>query len=232
VGDMIIKSGTPSSVTVGAAGTPMVVDSTFGAARTTLKPDEFNTNGFNGGHYRAASSTGALTGVASGGAIFSARWATANAYMLLKRVRLSAIITTAFTAAQALDFDIIALRSFTAVDTGGTAMAPFTGANQKARQGVMGTSQVQDMRIATTAALGAGTKTADQFAFGIGAAPNTNAIGTGQDGIDLYKQDVQNQHPVIFGNNEGFNIRVVTAQGAVGVIKVYIAVEWAEVPGL
>lgn len=229
-----IVSGTPTSTTYGVPGTEQITDATFGASRVILKPTDFAFGGYVGGHYRVAASTGALTGVAAAGAIFSARWSpgSTNSYALLKRVQIASIITTAFTTAQAIDFDIVTDRAFTAADTGGTPITPILGNSQKNRSSIMNTSQMTDMRIATTGALGAGTKTADASAMGITCHPNNNSIGSGSALIDLYKEDVQAAHPVMFGNNEGFNIRMVTAMGAVGVIKVYVVVEWAEVPGL
>jgi hypothetical protein len=49
--------------------------------------------------------------------------------------------------------------------------------------------------------------------------------------LTLYDNTVMGQHPLIYGKNEGFNVRVVTALGVVGVVKYYVAVEWVEVPG-
>ena len=233
VDSLTVVSGTPSPTSFGIPGTENVIDPTFNAQRVRQMPSEYNSQGFGGGHFRVAVPTGALTGVAAAGTIFSARWApAANSFMLLKRIQAAMIITTAFTTAQAVDLDVIAQRAFTAADTGGTPITPITGNSQKVRSQFMQTSTMADMRISTTAALGAGTKTADSFAFGITGLPNTNALATGTALVDLYKEDAQAQHPVMFGPNEGFNVRMVTAMGAVGVIKVYLAVEWAEVPGL
>ena len=221
------------STTFGVPGTEQVVDATFGASRVSVRPNEYNNQGFTGGHYRIAVTTGALTGVAAGGAVFSARWGLANAYMLLKRIQVSAIITTAFTTAQAVDFDVIAARPFSVADSAGTALTPFAGNSQKVRSSMMNTSQIADMRVAAAAALTAGTKTLDANPFGIVTVPNNNTIGSGGSSpVDVFKDDVNAQHPMMFGAGEGFNVRVVTAMGVVGVIKVYFTVEWAEVPGL
>ena len=62
-----IVSGVPSAFSFGVPGSEQVVDATYGAARVVLKATEFNNQGFNGGHYRVAASTGALTGVAAAG---------------------------------------------------------------------------------------------------------------------------------------------------------------------
>ncbi len=231
--DIFIKGGPAPSTSFGSPGIPALVDPTFGALRVVLRPDEYNFSGFNGGSYRVARSVTGVTGVAAAGALVSMRWTVPSAgFVMLKRVGVGAIITTLFTTAQAVDFYIIALRGFTAADTGGTAITPILGNNQKNRSGIMNTSQVSDMRETSGAALGAGTKTPDTSPFGIAAISQNNTIGSGAALVDLYKHDKNNEHPVMFGNLEGFNIRAVTAMGAVGVIRFYYAVEWAEVPGL
>ena len=229
--ELRIIGGAPTPTTFGTPGIENVIDPTWAAQRSVLKPDEINGNGFNGGHFRAAGSVAGVTGVAAAGALFSLRWALANSEVLIKRIAVGAQITTAFTTAQAVDFDVVALRAFTAADTGGTAVTPTPG-QQKNRTKFNGNSQVSDLRVTSGAALGAGTKTADAQAFGTGAIQQNNTIGSGFGLLELYKHDTMAQHPVMFGNNEGFNIRVVTAMGAVGVVRFYWAIEWAEVPGL
>lgn len=231
--DLIIKGGAIPSTTFGSPLMPLIVDPTFGAARVILKPDEFNSAaGFNGGFYSVARSVAGVTGVAAAGALVSLRWALGTGEVMLKRVAVGAQITTAFTGAQAVDFDVVMDRGFTAADTGGTAVTPILGNNQKMRQKLMATSQMNDFRETSGAALTAGTKTADASAFGTGAIQQNNTIGSGFGLLDLYKHDKNAEHPQMIGNNEGINIRIVTAMGAVGVIRFYYIVQWGEVPGL
>jgi len=237
--DLVLKGGAPNSTTIGVPFTPLMVDATYNAARVTLKPDEYNFGSFNGGHYRTAQVSGALTGVGAAGAVFSMRWANTNGLFLLKRLLVGYAITTAFTAGQLVDFDVVRDSAFTAADTGGTALTPFIGNNAKKRSSTMATSQVADMRISSTAALGAGTKTADTNPFGYAttaptnlAVPTATVAGGFMQLTEMYVQDANAAHPEMFGANEGFNIRNVTAMGAAGVIKLYVVCDWAEVPGL
>ena len=234
-------SGVPQSTTYGTPGAEQIVDATFGAARVSLKPNDYMGVGVIGGHYMLSAQSGALTGVAAAGPVFSFRWAPgqgAPPYALIKKVQIAAVITTGFTAAQAVDFDLVLARSFTSSDTGGSALTPFTGNSQKMRAGLMSTSALTDCRIATTAALAAGTRTLDSSA--LTSAPivfplttATSGLGEGGgDAVDLFKEDAVAQHPLMLAVNEGFLIRVVTAMGAAGVIKLYVNVSWAEVPGL
>lgn len=228
--DLKIVSGTPAPETYGLKGTEALVDPTFQAVRVVPKPFEYKANGQVLGHYSVAALTGLTTGISANGAIFSMRWSDSSKLFILLRVSVGAILTTAFGTAQAVDADVIAQRGFTAADTSGTAIT-LTGNNQKTAQR-MSPSLVADMRISTTAALTAGTKTADSQAFGVACFPNTNAIATGSAPVDLYKLDAAGQHPMMFGKDEGFNVRIPTAQGATGVVKYYIRVDWAEVASL
>lgn len=230
--DNKLVSGSPQSTTFGTPGVENVVDPTWGAQRTVLKPTDFMGPSFIGGHYCIARSVAGVTGVAAGGALVSVRWAQPVGEVLIKRIMVGATLTTAFTTIQALDFDVIAARAFTASDTGGTAITPLSGNFQKKRTKLINTSQITDFRETAAGALVAGTKTLDSSAFGIGTIPNMgNTIGSGGM-IELYREDKDAEHPMMFGNNEGFNIRVVTAMGAAGVIRFYYAIDWAEVPGL
>jgi hypothetical protein len=200
------------------------------------------SQGVVGGHYAAAQVSGALTGVAAAGSVFSARWAPptgAAAFMVLERLQVGFVLTTPFTAGQVVDFDVVRCSGFTAADTGGTALTPFIGNNNKARTSMMSTSAMSDMRISSTAALGAGTKTQDTNPFGYAtssvinvAIPTATVPGGVLPLTDLYSFVNNGQHPEVFGVNEGFNIRNVTAMSAAGVIKLYVVCTWAEVPGV
>jgi hypothetical protein len=238
--DLIIKGGQVPSTTFGSQLTPLIIDPTFGAARVVLKPDEWNgaVAGFNGGHYSTAFESGLLTGVAAAGAVFSFR-APPSGVALLKKLRVGWVLTTAYTTAQATDFDVIKCTGFTASDSGGTTLTPAAQTNtstNKKRTSLMNSSALADLRISTTAALTAGTKVQDAFPFAVlnypkQSATNT-ALVTGTELVDLYIQNAMAEHPMTFQPNEGFNIRAVTAMGATGVIKLYVKVEWVEAPGL
>ena len=134
--------------------------------------------------------------------------------------------TTAFTAAQAVDYGLTIARAFTASDTGGTAVA-ITGNNLKARTSLASPLSV-DCRIATTAALGAGTKTLDANSIGV-VAGWAGAVGAGISPTpnNLLQHD-PGDHPVVLAQNEGLNILNLTAMGAAGVGFFYVNLEFAE----
>jgi hypothetical protein len=117
--------------------------------------------------------------------------------------------------------------------TGGTAISP--AALLKKRTS-MGSSLVAsgDMRIATTAALGAGTKTLETLSLSaINAAGPITASLDGTiipPGTLLFEAEVSDgEHPLVLAQNEGFSIRSV-AVPATGTWSVSVNVDWTEVP--
>jgi hypothetical protein len=208
------------------------VDPTFQAARISMRPTEYTEPGKPGvgGHYYVDGISGALTGVGANGAIFSYQWTDATLFSILHRVSLVYYITTAYTTAQMNDFELVFASSFTAPDTGGAAVVP----SPKRRAGMAPNSAVGDIRMATTAALAAGTRTLDSTGYkGVADGPPNVAIPTATLGVTrqemlLYDHKEFGQHPKIFNRSEGFIVRMITAMGAVGVIKAMINAEWAE----
>lgn len=179
------------------------------------------------GQYTVAAVSGATTGLSAGNPILSFRWTDTVAMAVFTRITASAVINTAFGTAQAIDIDAIIARSFTVVDSGGTAIT--IGASNPKNQSGMGPSLVADLRIATTGTLTAGTRTLDSnpiasLAFG----GNSNALGNA-DTRDLYLWNRNGQYPIVLSANEGLILRVPTAQGATGKVVYYITLEWAEV---
>ena len=195
------------------------IDSVFQALRVTLRPTQVL------GWYSLGAQTGSLTLVAAAGAIFSFRNSGTN-LMLVRRIDIGFIATSTFTIAQRVDYGLVIARSFTASDTGGTAIA-VTGNNGKHRTS-FSTPISMDCRIATTAALTAGTKTLDgnnqaQIAGWVGAAGAGVPVGSG----NLLSHDA-GDYPLVLSQNEGFNIQNITAMGAGGVGIAYVNVEFAE----
>ena len=98
----IIQSGS-------AAGTALLVDPAFGAARISVRP--VDVLGWNS----VGAVTGAMTGLATGAAVFSFRNLSGNP-VLVRRLGIGFVTTTAFAAAQMLRFGLVVARSFTASD--------------------------------------------------------------------------------------------------------------------
>jgi hypothetical protein len=201
----------------GFGGAVQEVDSTFRAARVTIRPIELI------GYYSVAGVSGALTGVAANGAVFSFRNTGSN-LMLMRRVMLGFVTTTAFTTAQGLAYALIRANSFTASDTGQTSL--FTAGQNKHRNGFTNITSAPDIRIANTAAITAGTRTLETNSLVVVSGGST-ALGTGITPQVLLEQDT-GDYPLVLAQNEGFVVTNLIAMGAAGVIQLNVSIEFAE----
>lgn len=198
------------------------VDATQKAARVTLRPQEvlaWNS---------LSAQSGALTGLAANSPVFAYRNSGSN-NVLVRRVGVGLITTTAFTTAQVVDFGLMVARSFTASDTGGTALAVAASNNGKHRTSLQGVTAA-DARIASTAALTAGTRTLDAVmlgqVMGWSAAAGVTIPVTPS---SIFQRDDGSDYPLVLAPNEGIEIAALTAWGSTGVGRLYVQMEFAEV---
>jgi hypothetical protein len=215
----------------GNGGTVAEVDgTTFRAIRTTGRPIDYGALGF----YRASASSGTMAAaLAANSEIFQFRWPDATKLAIITRVAISAGANVAATAAAITSLRMTAARGWTVAGSGGTRFT-MTGNNQKLRTS-MGTSLVNDIGVATTAGLTAGTKTLDaqdlggiQFGIGTGAittALNLNIIPL----TEILNIDASNDHPLVLAQNEGFVIRSGIIFPATMTWAFTVNVSWAEV---
>lgn len=205
----------------------------------TTKPTPYGVLG----HYAVAVSTGTIAaGMAGGGHIFHARWTDATKLAIIYEIQLLLFrnITTAF-AAGVYNFNLDVMRAWTVDGSGGTALT-LTGDNNALRTS-MGSSLFGAIRIATTAALGAGTSTADAQSIGatfgsVGTTPTIGAVyipgpgitgtgGQGGQGVPLFSRDPGSEHPLVLAQNEGIAIRGTVP--ATGTWVAAVQMKWAEV---
>lgn len=199
------------------------VDSVFKAGRVSVWPQE----GYGG--YRYAGFSGLLPpALAANAELFQLRWAGATDLFVLKFLKIRFAVVTGFTAAQELGFDAITSTGWSAAGTGGTAITP-ASTSLKKRQSFPD-SKVSDMRIATTAALGAGTKTFTANSFLAGMGKTLAAAATVQDVAFEETLDLTNSNddPLIFAQNEGFSIRNAIVLGAGGTVRMSLQLAWSE----
>lgn len=188
-----------------------------------------------GGYYEMSLKSGLITGVAANADLFSLRFNSAPATGIKKRLELlflkiDFIITTGFTAAQAVDFAAFIARAFTGSSTGGTASLP--PANMNGKQSLYPNSEILangDLRIATTAALGAGTKTLDTFPFASAVGYGAAATGGPFRNVPFQEEFGEHHPPVVLRANEGLVIQNLTAFGAAGVGNLYVDIGWMEI---
>jgi hypothetical protein len=201
-------------------------------------------NGVPVGHYRIAVPTGLTTGLAANAPIFSARWASANYIRaLVTKLSVTANLVTPFTTAQEINAAAYIARSWSADDTGGTAIVLTAPTNMQ--NSLADAAPTCTMRAATAAATTAGTRTLDSNAILFASGSQTLAAAsafpeTVADTFQAVSADVG--FPINFqsGNSpvaglgtyygpEGIVATIgPTAQGAGGTVRYIIEMEWLE----
>ena len=214
----------------GNGGVVAEVDGTsFRAQRATLRPLDHGSLG----HYSLGVGSGILpAALGANSEIFQFRWADATRLCVINRVTISAIVsTTMFAAGVPVQIDLVKATAWSVAGTLGTAISP--AALLKKRTS-MGSSLIAsgDIRIATTAALGVGTKTLEGNALALLMAPGpiTGALN-GQiiaPGTPLLNTVPGEDHPLVLAQNEGFVIRSV-AVPITGTWMATVQVDWTEV---
>jgi hypothetical protein len=188
------------------------------------------------GHYRLSMASGTIgAALAANGELFQFRWSDATRLAVIQKILVSAGAIAAATAAGAVTIEATIARAFTASGSGG-ATATITGNNQKNRTS-FGTTLLGEARMATTVALGAGTKTLDSqgignVTIGIGTAAITSAIAMPLiSKIDLLEVDADlTQHPIVLAQNEGIIVKNgATAWPATMTWALGVTIVWAEV---
>jgi len=206
----------------------------------TAKPLDYGSLG----HYRAVLTTGTIAaGMAANGELVQMRWVDATRFCVIQQVTVLEFrnITTAF-AAGVYNFQVIRSTAWTADGTGGNAVS-VTDPQLQLRAAAMAASLFgSGFRLATTAALGAGTKTLDTVPMGacygnVGSSPaiaeyfipkGGGTSGTSGPGIHIYELDMGTaEHPIVLAQNEGISIRATVP--ATGTWIASFLIKWAEV---
>lgn len=186
------------------------------------------------GHYTYGGFTGILpAALGANSEIFQFRWADASRLAVIRKIRITTSVSTTFFAAGVPQMiDLVKSTSWTVAGTGGTGLT--IGTMLKRRNSGMGSSLVGtgDIRIATTAALGAGTKTLETLSLStlVAACPITASLNGTMipPGTILWQAEIADgEHPLVLAQNEGFSIRSV-AIPATGTWTASITVDWAE----
>ncbi len=186
--------------------------------------------------FRLAGASGAMAaGLAAASPIFAFRNSTASRKLRILAVNLNASVgATGFTAGAAL-FSMFVARTYSASDTGGTALSALSAGNNSNKLRTAQTSSFiltggGDVRIASTGTLTAGTRTLDANPVGNIVCP-AGAAGT----VMIQDTPVYSDYttlygvPLVLAQNEGF---VITATvPATGTWQFGVNVLWAEVDG-
>lgn len=177
------------------------------------------------GRYRISTSTGTMAaGIAAGSAIFSGRWASTTKIALIEEVVIDelAALGTAFATAGSVTVQLTTCTGFTAADSGGSSL---TGSAVVAYLDPSYSNSVfTDLRVATTAALTAGTRTvtanvAQVAGYSAGGANEKLFVGRTM-------HDWNRLGPIVLRADAGFLLRATVE--ATGVWGAKISVGWSE----
>jgi hypothetical protein len=190
------------------------------------------TIGSNGAYHLSATTGIIAVGIAANGIIGAFRWTHATKLALIRRIRVNATTITAPTTAQSWGVNAVVGRSYSASHTGGTALT-LTGNEFKKRTSHAST-QAGDIRIATTAALGGGTVTADAIPFMSKLMWELVGAATVQrNNLDVEREfTAAGEFPLVLAQNEGILIRNSVLTGATMTYTAVVEIEWLEVDQL
>jgi len=195
----------------------------YNAKKIIVRPNDVGALG----SYAFLATTGTMAaGLAANSPIFSFRWGNASgALALIKEIRIAINSLTGFTAGIGKLQTFIA-RSFSASDSGGTAIVLTN--NQAKKRTSFGSSLVTDARISSTAALTVGTRTLDTLPFaGLHFAVPTTANFVMLPTAGLWLPNHGGEWPIVLGQNEGIIIQATVP--ATGTFNGLIHVVWDEV---
>lgn len=207
----------------GNGGTVAEVDGTgFRAQRVTPRPLDVGALG----SYRASGASGVMAaGLAANSEVFQFRWTSVTALAVVTKISFDGLGSIVAFAAGASVFRVFPVRGWTSQGTGGASVA-LTGNNTKVRT-AHGATQVNDIRVATTAALGVGTKSVEAAALAqhVGGLPAT--AGAGLPPEVFFDVAGGGVHPLVLTTNEGFVVQATVP--ATGTWQAGFTVEWSEV---
>lgn len=208
----------------GNGGTIAEVDgTTWRALRVCPKPVDFGALGC----YSKGMLSGTMAaGLAAAGLVAAFRWGNVTNLCLVTQLRVGGGSIGAFAAG----FASMALshrRAYTASSSGGTA-GTLTGNNSKLRTS-MGTTLLTDIRIATTAALTAGTSTGDTDAEAVAVGSITATAGDvlWPPATQLWNCDGADEYPIVYAQDEGFQLLATVP--ATGTWTFGFDVKWYEI---
>ncbi len=206
------------------------VDRTYQASRASLRPTDWATREWTGGHYAAGGMTGLMAAaIASQAQVFQVRWADPSKLFVLKKLVVQFSTATGFAATTVgAPVELIVGHGSTASGSGGATIAPNSASN-KMRTGMSSSAFVSsgEIRISTTAALTAATGQtleASSIAACMGA-DNRTLVSTPP--FPLWNQEAAGDHPLILATGDTFAIRTVSP-AATGTWYMSVAMSWFE----
>jgi hypothetical protein len=229
-------ANTTGSTAATAAMQGLVVSLSPNSPLVGLKP--FTALGF----YAVSGDTGTYSGLAANTPLFSFRWGDATRFGIILKVEVVVFTSVAASTAGITERQLIVARSFTASDTGGTALTP-TLNNQKRRTS-FGTSLATDIRIGNPITAGTRTLDANPMSRALGwsalnhtgpiigaqgAAASAAAWATaGSEPIKLLDATNGQDHPIVLAQNEGIIVRIGVVMPTGATQETWVNVVWGE----
>jgi len=190
-----------------------------------------------GNWYRVAAFTGTIAAAtAANTEIFHFRFVSGSkSFALVYRVIFDGMgVVAVATALGPVGFNMYPARGWTVAGSGGTTIS--TAGDNLQTETAIASSQVNNLSIATTGALTAGTKTLDANAVGqalggvlTGAVTTSQALGQVIPQQPLYDAIGAGGQPLVCANNEGFVIRTTHVGPAALTYTAGFTVVWCEV---
>jgi hypothetical protein len=218
----------------GACGDIIDVDgTTYRAVKVTLRPTDYGTLG----QYRLSMQSGTMAaGLAAFAQIFQARWTDTPEIALIWGLSIDGMSggTASFTAGIGY-FGMQIVRGWTVDGSGGTP-ATLTGNNQALRSSMQpslfGAHGTGVIRVASTAALAAGTSTVDtqgvgQVYIAVGTVASANYLPQYCMYGSAALEEGGNPAPIVLSQNEG--VSLVASLPASGTWKFGVSLSWSEV---
>ena len=191
------------------------------------------------GHYGVSATTGAIAaGASANSEVLQFHWTSATHFALINEVVVTGMRATTAFAAGNIDIKLTVARSFTVAGSGGTEIE-FGGdshIDNAALRTSMTDSKIGDMRIASTAALTAGTQSLEDNDLGQIVTHSSGGAGAATPIIGsiylpenvLFKADPSaGLYPLVLAENEGFVVRATVP--ITGVWNIGFRVRWAEI---
>lgn len=212
---------------LGADGVSQAAVETSKALRVTGRPMVIGARGA----YSLSVTSGVMAaGLAANAEIFQFRWTSATLVALLRSVRIEAGNAGTAFAAGVATFGMRQARTWTVDGTGGTAITVATN-DQKKKTAFATTAAPSGtgIRVASTAALGAGTKTLDGNDF---AGLTCGVLATAghtilTPGTYLWERNTSDEWPIYYAQNEGFVVRATVP--ITGTWTFNLDMEWNEI---
>lgn len=220
----------------GATAADLQIDASHRAARWGQFPDEY---AYRGSYTASKASATMAAGLFSSSPIFVLQWRDPVTICKLEHVSIQAFQLAAPAANALWRVSIQKFDLLSTVDTGGTTWAPAIGIPNTSKRrtslpyahwifgGITNNTLIQ---ISTTASLTSGAKNAYSTFGGIvfgafSTVANTPMISP--KASDLYVS-TPGEHPMIFGENEGFEIWTLDTGPALATFQITVNIDWSE----